>query len=300
MRKRVLITGSNGLLGQKLVHQLRNTAGVDLLATSKGNNRISTTEGYNYSELDITDPSQIQDIFKEFQPHAVINTAAMTNVDACESNKALCDILNVDAVQYLCDASVQHNSHLVHLSTDFVFDGKSGPYSEEETPAPLSYYGQSKVRSETIVKNAGLKHWSIARTIIVYGVAEQMSRSNIVLWAKQALEGGQPLTIVDDQFRMPTLAEDLANGCICILKKEANGIYHLSGKDFMSILELVQRVAKHFKLPTTQITPIKSSVLNQAAQRPPKTGFVLAKAMNDLEYAPHSFEEGLAILEQQL
>ena len=127
-----------------------------------------------------------------------------------------------------------------------------------------------------------------------------MSRSNIVLWAKEALEKGSPLTIVDDQFRSPTLAEDLAMGCWLIAQKEAEGIYHLSGKDVMSIIDLVYRVADFYELDKSIVTPIKTSSLNQAAKRPPKTGFILDKAVNDLGYNPVSFEEGLTELTKQL
>ena len=148
--------------------------------------------------------------------------------------------------------------------------------------------------------NAGLAKWSIARTIIVFGVAPGLSRSNVILWAKGALEKGEPIKVVDDQWRMPTLAEDLADGCIRIAKQGATGIYHLSGPDGMSILELVQRVGNFFKLDTSVVEPIKSVTLGQPAKRPPRTGFVLDKARKELGYAPRGFEAGLQVLKEQL
>jgi len=296
---KILITGSNGLLGQKLVNLLAAKNGVTLLATSKGENRISNKEGYQYQSLDITNQQEVQQIVEEFQPGTIINTAAMTNVDACESDRELCWDLNVNAIKYLIEASGLNNSHLIHLSTDFVFDGKKGPYKEDDLPNPLSYYGESKYEAEKLLQASNIK-WSIARTIIVYGIGESMSRSNIVLWAKEALEKGNPLTIVDDQFRSPTLAEDLAMGCWLIAKNNAKGIYHLSGKDVMSIVELVCRVADFYSLDKSIVTPIKSTSLNQVAKRPPRTGFILDKAVNNLGYSPCSFEKGLAIISQQL
>ncbi|MCB0400449.1 MAG: NAD(P)-dependent oxidoreductase [Flavobacteriales bacterium] len=296
---RILITGSNGLLGQKLVKLLSGSEEVDVLATSQGANRISSQEGYRYQSLDITSQTEINAVFDDFRPEVVINTAAMTNVDACESDKTLCWDLNVNAVKYLLAASEKHQSHLIHLSTDFVFDGEQGPYREEDEPNPLSYYGLSKYEAEKLIQQSTVK-WSIVRTIIVYGVAENMSRSNIVLWAKEALEKGNPLTIVDDQFRSPTLAEDLAMGCWLIAERGATGIYHISGKDIMSIIDLVNRVADFYGYDKSIVNPVSSSSLNQAAKRPPKTGFVLDKAMRDLEYSPCSFEEGLAIVTEQL
>lgn len=296
---KILITGSNGLLGQKLVALLANKEGIMLLATSKGANRISNTNGYQYQSLDITNENEVAAIFNTFKPDTVINTAAMTNVDSCESLQKECWELNVTAVEYLIKYAEQHQAHLIHLSTDFVFDGENGPYKETDQANPLSYYGKSKLAAEKLVQQANTK-WSIVRTIIVYGVAENMSRSNIVLWAKQALEKGDPLTIVDDQFRSPTLAEDLAMGCWLIAEKQATGIFHLSGKDVMSIIELVYRIADFYGYDKSNVQPIKSSSLNQAAKRPPKTGFVLNKAINELGYSPCSFEEGLAIIDEQL
>jgi len=296
---KILITGSNGLLGQKLVKLLANKDNVELLATSKGANRVNDTSGYQYKSLDITNKEEVLSIVNGFRPNAIINTAAMTNVDACESDKELCWDLNVNAVKYFIEASEKNDSHLIHLSTDFVFDGEEGPYKEGDQPNPLSYYGESKHEAEKLLQASNIK-WSIARTIIVYGIVDDMSRSNIVLWAKEALEKGNPLTIVDDQFRSPTLAEDLAMGCWLIAKKEAQGIFHLSGKDVMSIIDLVYNVADFYGLDKSIVTPIKSASLNQAAKRPPKTGFILDKAINDLGYNPVSFEEGLAELTEQL
>ncbi len=296
---RILVTGSNGLLGQKLVKLLAGKDDIDLIATSKGENRVTKVSGYQYHSLDITKPEEVNVVFETFKPNVVINTAAMTNVDACEDNKELCWDLNVNAVKYLVVASEKYNTHLIHLSTDFVFDGEAGPYKETDQPNPLSYYGKSKYEAEKLLQQSNIK-WSIVRTIIVYGVVEDMSRSNIVLWAKEALEKGNPLTIVNDQFRSPTLAEDLAMGCWLIAEKGAEGIYHLSGKDTMSIIDLVNRVADFYGYDKSIITPISSKSLNQAAKRPPKTGFVLDKAINDLDYSPCSFEEGLAIVTKQL
>lgn len=297
--KKILITGSNGLLGQKLVHKLKNHSNFQLVATSIGENRIKDKNGYVYESMNIAKRTEVLKLIEKHQPEVIINTAAMTNVDACEENQEKCWELNVTAVKYLIEAAENCNAHLIHLSTDFVFDGEAGPYKETDQPNPLSYYGKSKLASEKLLEESKIK-WSIVRTIIVYGIVEDMSRSNIVLWAKAALEKKQKLTIVNDQFRSPTLAEDLADACILIAEKGKKGIFHISGKDFMSIVELVKRVAKHYQLDDSLIEEISSKSLNQAAKRPPKTGFILDKAYRELNYQPHSFEEGMQLLDQQL
>ena len=296
---KVLITGSNGLLGQKLLHKLRVDEEINLIAISRGKNRVSEKNGYTYFDLDITDNDEVQRVIVEQIPDVVINTAAMTNVDMCEDKKDACDALNVNAVQYLADACQKIDAHLIQISTDFIFDGEDGPYTEEDKPNPLSYYGLSKLKSEQLLQ-AHTVNWTIVRTIIVFGTGEKLSKGNIVLWAKGALEKGDPLNIIDDQFRAPTLAEDLADACILALKKKAYGIFNVSGKDIMSIYEMVERIRKYYGLDTTNLSRISTSTLNQKAKRPPKTGFILNKAKSVLGYNPHSFEECLSIIKGQL
>lgn len=302
--KKILITGSNGLLGHKIVYALTNKNDVELIAASRGENRLKSKKGYTYQSLDITDKNKVREILLRYRPDTVINTAAMTNVDGCESDKDGCWSANVKAVENFID-TISHNpdklgnTHFIHLSTDFIFNGEAGPYKETDMPDPLSYYGLSKYVGEKLIRFSNIR-WTILRTIIVYGVTDNMSRSNIVLWAKGALEQQKPINVVDDQFRMPTLSEDLAQGCIFAAMKEKTGIFNMCGKDYMSILELVYRVADFFGLDKAIVTSVKSNTLNQPAKRPPRTGFVLDKAMNELGYNPRSFEEGLEVVRQQL
>jgi len=302
MAKKILITGSNGLLGQKLIYRLLNESGIQIIATSKGDNRLRTQTGYIYQSLDITDEQSVKEVFVKYNPDVVINTAAMTNVDACETEQDACRKMNVDAVDYIIKAMklLPGDPHFIHLSTDFIFDGNNGPYRETDIPYPPdSVYADSKYMSEKLVEKSGLK-WAIVRTMLVYGVVDFMSRSNIVLWAKDSLSKGKTINVVEDQFRCPTLSEDLAEGCALVALQGATGIYHISGKDFMSIIELVNKVADFWHFDKTLIHPAKTATLGQPAQRPLKTGFILDKARTELGYEPHSFLEGLAIVDKQL
>ncbi|RKD18617.1 NAD(P)-dependent oxidoreductase [Pelobium manganitolerans] len=296
--KKILVTGSNGLLGQKITERILAQNDFELIATGKGKNRYPIKNGYTYHEMDILDAENIDHVIGMYLPDAVIHTAAMTNVDTCETEKEACWALNVTAVEHLIKACKKHDAQLIHLSTDFIFDGLAGPYREEDEPSPVSFYGESKLAAELLLKKSDIK-WAILRTIIVYGVVNDMSRSNIILWAKGALEKGNPINVVDDQWRMPTLADDLAEICLLAAAKEARGVYNASGKDMMSILELVQEVADYYGLDKSLIRPISSASLNQAAKRPVKTGFILDKSVKDLGYQPHSFREGIAIMEKQ-
>ncbi len=300
--KKILITGSNGLLGQKLIYRLLEKNTFQIIATSVGANRILKQDGYVYESLDITNKKQVDTVFEKHQPDIIINTAAMTNVDACETKREECWALNVTAVKNIIDAIVAYKSdcHFIHLSTDFIFDGEKGSeYTETDIPNPLSYYALSKWEAEKLLIENKIK-WAIARTIIVFGIVDNMSRSNIVLWAKDALTKGQKINVVDDQFRSPTLAEDLAEGCILIAEKNATGILNIAGPATFSVLELVNKVADFWKLDKNLITPSKSNTLNQPAKRPPRTGLDISKAKKELGYSPHTFEEGLKVLDEQL
>ena len=297
--KKVLITGANGLLGQKLIDLYLTKQDRTVIGTGVGPCRHDRKGSFKYEELDITNEADVMALITEIKPDTVINTAAMTNVDACESDREGCDKLNIDAVRYLVNACNVNRAHLIHISTDFIFDGTHGPVSEEEAPKPLSYYGWSKYKGEQEVTQHS-QSYAILRTVLVYGVVSDMSRGNIVLWAKGALEKQQPMKVVNDQFRTPTLAEDLAMGCYLAEVKEAKGIFNISGKDFLRIDELVIRVANFFGYDTACVSTTSSDVLNQAAKRPPITGFIIDKARKELGYEPHSFEDGLAIVAGQL
>jgi dTDP-4-dehydrorhamnose reductase len=298
-KTKILITGSNGLLGQKLVSLLTQQADIQLIATSRGVNRMDFTDGYEYQEMDITDAVQVAEVIEKIRPDVIIHTAAMTNVDQCEGEKDLCWEMNVKAVEYLIEACEKHQIFLCHLSTDFVFDGNSGPYSEEDSPSPVSFYGWSKYAAEEIVKRSKCP-WSIIRTVLVYGITNDMSRSNIILWVKNSLELHKPIKVVTDQFRTPTLAEDLAMGCYLVVDKKAEGIFHISGKDFLTPYEMAIKTADFFGLDKSLISQVDAKNFTQPAKRPARTGFVLDKAVSILGYNPVSFDEGIEVLAGQM
>ena len=297
--KTILVTGSNGLLGQKIIYALRNRKDIRCISTSRGENRMKARDGYLYESLDLTNQNELFRIFEKYSPDAIINTAAMTNVDACETKKEEAWIQNVKTVENIIECCSKFNTHLTHLSTDFVFNGLNGPYVESDEADPLSYYALTKYEAEKKIEKSGLK-WAILRTIIIYGVVDDNSRSNIVLWVINSLKNKKSITVIYDQFRSPTLAEDLANACISAAIKEAVGIYHVSGREVMNILDIAEIVADFFKLDSSFIKPISSADLKQPAKRPPVTGFIIDKAVKELDFHPHSFYEGLSYIKNQL
>ena len=192
--QKVLITGANGLLGQKLVSLYTQDANTTLVATARGANRLPISDLYTYISMDITQKEEVMRVITEEKPDVVIHTAAMTNVDQCEVEKEACWAQNVYAVSYLAEACQTVDAFLVHVSTDFIFDGADGPYKEEATANPLSFYGWSKLAAEHILLHSSVR-WSIARTVLVYGIAHDMSRSNIILWVKKSLEEGKTIPL---------------------------------------------------------------------------------------------------------
>lgn len=292
----ILITGSNGLLGQKIV-KLCLKYQLPFLATSKGENRNPDCPGLNYFSMDICNKPEINHVFDSFYPTHIIHTAAITNVDYCELNQAECDEVNVLATKFLFEACQRHHAHFTFLSTDFVFDGKQGNYKESDAVNPLSHYAGSKVEAENILIHSTYTKWVIARTIIVFGQAHNMSRSNLVLWVYDSLKERKTIQVVTDQFRCPTWAEDLAWGTLALGKAQKTGIFHLSGKDYISMYDFALLVADYFGLDKSLIKPISSDSLNQAAKRPPNTGFDISKAQKEIAYKPKSLKEALALFE---
>jgi dTDP-4-dehydrorhamnose reductase len=295
---KILVTGSNGLLGQKLTTLLEKYQTVEMIATAARPAALPISS-VPFHLLDITDPDSVNAVIGRYKPDVVINTAAMTQVDQCETQREACWKANVEAVQNLVDASRRNNAHLIHVSTDFIFDGTKEMLDETAVPNPVNFYGESKLAGEKVILTSDIS-WCIIRTVLVFGVTQDMSRSNIVLWVKKSLEQGKTIQVVSDQWRTPTLAEDLAMGCFLAARKKAKGIYNISGKDYLSAYDIAIRTAEFFKLDKSLIKETDSTKFTQPARRPPRTGFIIDKARRDLKYEPHSFEEGLAILASQL
>ncbi|RAK66937.1 SDR family oxidoreductase [Hymenobacter edaphi] len=297
---RLLITGANGLLGQKLLDRLHRQPGVALIATGRGPFRLA--EAYPavpYVPLDVSDAAQVAAVLRAQQPTHVIHTAAMTQVDDCELHPDECWLHNVTAVDILARACAALGVHLTHLSTDFVFDGSHGPLAEDAAPNPISHYGRSKLAAEQAVQATPGLRWAIARTVLVYGVLRGGGRSNIVLWVRDSLRAGKPINVVSDQWRTPTLAEDLAEGCWLLARQSARGIYHLSGRELLTPYDMALQVAAHFGLDAALITRVDAGTFTQPARRPARTGFIIDKAERELGFRPHSFEEGIEIVAAQ-
>ncbi len=296
--RRILIVGSNGLLGQKMTELLIRGSSYELMLASRAPQPVRPVHTATYTQLDVTSKKDVKQIVSSFEPDVIINASAMTNVDACETERELAWKINVDGVENLVDAAKANDRKLIHISTDYVFDGKSGPYSENDRPEPLSYYGKSKLASENLVRTSGIPHL-ILRTMVLYGFASGV-KSNFALWLVESLGKKFPVRVVDDQTGNPTLVDDLAYAITSAIELGRTGLYHVAGRDIVSRFDFACRLARIFGFDEALITPIKTSLLKQPAPRPLKSGLVTLKAEVELGLRPAGVNEGISILKNQM
>ena len=296
--ERILVIGSNGLLGQKVAEQLVRGSAARIILASVEDVPVRDLLSTEYIRLDLTVRKDVREVVGTVNPDVIINCAAMTNVDACETERDMAWKINVSGVEHLVEAARGKGATIVHVSSDYVFDGKSGPYTEDDRPEPLSYYGKSKLASENALRTSGLPHF-IARTMVLYGIAPGV-KANFALWLIKSLNAGQTVRIVDDQIGNPTLVDDLAFGLLRAVELGKSGVYNIAGRDIVTRFEFAVRLAKFFGLDPKLIHPIKTAQLRQPAARPLRSGLITLKAEVDLGLKPSTIEEGLAILKSQL
>lgn len=289
---KILITGANGFLGYYLTQQLLQKK-YTVIATGKGECRLPFLQQDNfiYNSMDFTDPFTVHDVFEKYAPDAVIHAGAMSKPDDCEQNQWQAYTTNVEATVTLLLNAEEFKSFFVFVSTDFVFDGEDGMYTEEDELNPVNFYGKTKSEAEEAVKEY-VHDWAIVRTVLVYG-KPRMGRSNILTIVKDKLEKGEHYTVVDDQVRTPTYVEDLASGIISMIERRATGIYHISGEDVLTPYQMACMAADHLGLDKSLIKKATAADFSQPAKRPLKTGLVIDKAKAKLGYQPVSFDEGL-------
>ncbi|HEX6170506.1 MAG TPA: SDR family oxidoreductase [Chitinophagaceae bacterium] len=289
---KILITGANGFLGFYLTEQLL-AKNFSVIATGKGECRLPFTHDPNFQwlSMDFTDPFSIHDVFENIKPDVVVHAGAMSKPDECEMDQMKAYLVNAEGTVQLLINSEELKSFFIFLSTDFVFDGERGMYSEDDTPRPVNYYGRTKLEAEEAVKEYE-DGWAIVRTVLVYG-KNHSGHNNILKIVKEKLEKGEEYNVVDDQVRTPTYVGDLAKGIVSIIEKKATGVFHLSGKDILTPYQMAIKTAEHLKLDSSMIKKVTAASFSQPAKRPLKTGFIIDKARNELGYEPMSFEEGL-------
>jgi dTDP-4-dehydrorhamnose reductase len=296
--KRILICGSNGLLGQRLALMLGHETEYEVLNTSHHRTFVLDRHLFDYTQLDVTSRSDVKSLVTSFRPDIIVNAAAMTNVDACEMQRELAWKVNVIGVENLVEVSRRIDCTLIHVSTDYVFDGKNGPYKENDRVNPINYYGKTKLAGENVILAGGISS-AILRTIVVYGIGIKV-KSNFALWVIDNLRAGKNIRCAGDQTSNPTHVGDLATGIVKTIERERTGLYHICGADTVSRYEFAAKAAEVFGLDASLIQRVKSGDLQQPAPRPMMTGFITLKAQRELDLHPMTSAEGLDTLKREM
>ena len=295
IKKRVLIIGSNGMLGQSVLKQFENELEYELMLASFEED--SFIPNHSYEQIDISDKKAVKKLILNFFPDFVINLAAYTNVDKSEIEKELCWNINVNATEYLAKYCVPSNAHLIQISSDYVFDGENGPYSEVDLPNPISYYGRSKLAGENVIKRFDIAS-TVLRTNVLFGNTKY-GRPDFVKWVVNTLKENKSIKIVTDQINNPTYLDDLAGAIkdICITNK--SGLYNIGGAEILDRYSFTNRICDFFDLDFSMVTPISTEDLQQLAKRPLKSGLINLKAETEINYKPTPLEECFRIMKNE-
>ncbi|OGU33494.1 MAG: dTDP-4-dehydrorhamnose reductase [Ignavibacteria bacterium GWA2_35_9] len=296
IKKRILIVGSNGMLGQSLCRFYSRQKNSLFLACSIEDK--SFINGFDYVQCDITKRNEVKKVVLDFYPDYIVNASAYTNVDKSETEREQAWKVNVKGVEYLAEAARILDARIIHISTDYVFDGKDGPYTEDEKPNPLGYYARTKLASENALRISGVLH-TILRTNVLYG-ADSNGKTGFVRWLINALRDGKDVRIVTDQVNNPTFVDDLVQAISKVIEYNKTGVYNIGGKEFLTRFQFSEIIADYFGLNKNMIKPITTEELNQPARRPLKSGLITLKAETELGYKPHSIKETLAIIKKEL
>ncbi|MFA7228816.1 MAG: dTDP-4-dehydrorhamnose reductase [Melioribacteraceae bacterium] len=296
IKNRILIIGSNGMLGQRLTEFFRNDNKIELKCASAEDE--SFIPGIDYTRLDIRQKNKVRELILGFFPDFVINAAAYTNVDKSESEKETAWKINVNGVENIALYSWTIDAHLIHISSDYIFDGKNGPYSEIDKPNPIGYYGRTKLAAENSIRTSGVR-FTILRTNILYGTVN-FGRPDFVNWVINSLKANQKIKIVTDQTGNPTFIDDIVSAINRVIEFKKEGIYNIGGKEIISRYDFTMRIVKFFGLDEKLVIPVITEELNQPAPRPLKSGLVTLKAETELGYKPAAIETSLELIRKEL
>lgn len=288
----ILIIGANGFTGRRMLMDYSLNPDYKVTGSSFKED-IQPGGNYRFIQADIRDPRAVESLLDEVRPDVLINTAALSVPDYCDTHRAEAEALNVTAVEHLARNCRKHGSRFIHLSTDFVFDGKAERlYNEADIPNPANYYGVTKLEGEKRVA-ACCTDYAIVRVVVVYGKALPGQHGNILQLVANRLRKGQEIRVVSDQWRTPTYVGDIAVGVEQLINHPANGIYHICGDECLTIAQIAYRVADYLRLDRSLIHPVTTEEMQEAIPRPRFSGLSIEKAQSELGYTPHSLEEGM-------
>lgn len=293
MRKKILVIGANGFTGRRILDDLSRNRTYQVTGCSLHEDCCPGSGDYHFMQTDIRSAENLEQLFQETLPDTVINTSALSVPDYCETHHEEADAINITAVSNLAKYSQRYESRLIHLSTDFVFSGDTDRlYTEEDKPAPVNYYGYTKLEGEKRVA-ALCKDYAIVRVVVVYGAALPGQHGNILQLVANRLRSNTEIRVVSDQWRTPTFVGDISQGVEKLIEHPHNGIYHLCGSDCLTIAGIAYRVADILGLNRSLIIPVTTVEMGEKTRRPRFSGLSIEKAQRELGYRPHTLDEGI-------
>jgi len=261
---KVLVTGVNGFLGAYWLEALLQMhAQVVATASRPFRSDLPIHPNISYRQLDLTDSESLDVMIRQERPDVILHAAALSKPDDCERDPKRADRINTEATQRLLQAAAAIGSYFCYISTDFVFDGIQGMYREEDQPDPVNHYGYTKWQAEKRVQ-AYPHAWSVVRTVLVYGKPVP-GRPNLLSIVAERLRNGETYSVVDDQFRTPTFAGDLAWGVGKLIEGQHRGIFHLCGEELMTPYEMAIQTADHLGLDPSGILRVSEATFEQPA-----------------------------------
>ena len=271
--KKILVTGALGQLGNSVLNQLYGKFNILATDVSKRVPNLITP----YIALDVTQQDQIDKCINKFYPDVILNLAAYTDVDGCELNPEKAYQINTKAVELL---SNNFQGQFIQISTDYIFDGLTGPYAEDATPNPLSTYGKSKLAAELLLPNS-VKNFCIVRSNVLYDYYIG-TKASFIKWVVDSLKSNKTINVVNDQWNNPTWTVNMAEIIELIISKYVTGVYNYCGATYLNRFEFAEIIADVFELNKNLISIISTASLNQAAPRPLKGGLRTEKIEREL------------------
>jgi len=284
------------MLGERLAEYFNANPKVELMTSSV--EQDSCNPGIAYQRADLSRKEELKKVILDFFPDFIINAAAYTNVNRSETERELAWKINVKGIENISQYARAVDAHIIHISSDYIFDGKNGPYTEADRPNPVSYYGRTKLAGENALSISGTSS-TIIRTNVLYGPAKH-SRPDFVKWAVDSLRSGKTIRIVTDQLNNPTYLDDLVTAINSIILMRKQGIYNIGGAEFLSRYDFTLRIADFFQLDRNLIVPILTAELNQQAKRPMKSGLITLKAQIELNFNPSPIGETFRKMKKEL